>query len=82
MQRPGQVSAARMLAWLQWRVTGDRCDVGSGERSMMEGDDRLDDRGGFAHQPGVGRPRTCQLWPAGAGPSAELGLTRCLEAGR
>jgi DNA-binding Lrp family transcriptional regulator len=28
IQRPGQVSAARRLAWLQWRTTGDRCDVG------------------------------------------------------
>jgi hypothetical protein len=26
--RSRAVSAARRLAWLQWRTTGDRCDVG------------------------------------------------------
>jgi hypothetical protein len=37
MQRPVQVSAARRVAWLQWRTTGDRCDVGERELSMTEG---------------------------------------------
>jgi hypothetical protein len=39
-----------MLAWLQWRVTGELLRRGvHGERSMTEGDDRLVDRDGFAH---------------------------------
>src|SRR5919109_3477741 len=39
-----------MLAWLQWRVTGELLRRGvHGERSMTEEDDRLVDRDGLAH---------------------------------
>jgi hypothetical protein len=47
-----------MLAWLQWRVTGELLRRGvHGERSMTEEDDRLVDRDGFAHSLGES-PRT------------------------
>jgi hypothetical protein len=55
IQAPRQVSAARRLAWLQWRTTGDRCEVRSGEPSMMEGDDPLVDRDAFDSLPGLPR---------------------------
>ena len=43
-----------MLAWLQWRMTGELMQgVGSGEPSMTEGDDRPADRDGFAHSLGA-----------------------------
>src|SRR5919201_3807267 len=42
-----------MLAWLQWRVTGELLRRGvHGELSMTEEDDRLVDRDGFAHSLG------------------------------
>jgi GAF domain-containing protein len=45
-----------MLAWLQWRVTGELLRRGvHGERSMTEGDDRLVDRDGFDRLPGLRR---------------------------
>jgi GAF domain-containing protein len=45
-----------MLVWLRWRPTGDRSGVGSGEQSMIEGDDPLADRDAFARNPGELRP--------------------------
>jgi GAF domain-containing protein len=45
-----------MLAWLQWRVTGELLRRGvHGERSMTEEDDRLVDRDGFDRLPGLRR---------------------------
>ena len=42
-----------MLAWLQWRVTGELLRRGvNGELSMTEEDDRLVDRDGFARSLG------------------------------
>jgi hypothetical protein len=44
-----------MLARLQRRVTGNRCEVGEREPSMTEGDDPLVDRDAFDRLPGLPR---------------------------